>query len=321
MARKRDFVEEIFEKRQRANSLSKWGYISLLSLEKSISKIHEVDEDWLNYVPVRIVTILEVFFQEVVKELVDNGEPYSTNIFKVIEVNRFDSNLLKALHGQKITVGELTAHLLSLNRIEEIIALMDRLMDVPFKERISIISDRWKTEIKKEAPVPIIDDIERNIRTLEELVRIRHTIVHELTDITISSESASRYISEAYKFLVATNELVTETLYPNAPLTQTDMNIEASEDYSKERAKLRSFIAQLAKDMRNRYVDVDRIRRLFSVAQLWENLVAEMAEFESESAKGGTMQSQLYSMSASRLNSMFLKYLEKAYALDNRDMM
>ncbi len=98
----------------------------------------------------------------------DSGEPYNTNIFKSIEISRFDAALLKALHGQKITVGELRSHLLSLNRIEEIIGLMDRLMDMNFKDRISTVT----------------------IKTLEQLIQVRHTVVYEITDISVSAEEA-----------------------------------------------------------------------------------------------------------------------------------
>lgn len=313
MSKRRDYVEEIFEKRERAATLGKWSYTSLRYLSESIPVLEAADGKWLNYIPVRIVTIIEVFFQEVVKELVDSGEPYGTNIFKSIEVNKFDATLLKALHGQKITVGELTSHLLSLNRIDEIIGLMDRLTDLNFKDRISKIADRWKVEIRKNDSVPIIDDIEVNIKTLEELIRIRHTVVHELTDISISAKEAVRYISEAYKFLSATNELVTEILYPNAPLTQTDMNVVAGQDYQTAKWKLRSFVARLAKDLRAGNADSDRVRNLLKAMGTWETFVSEMASFESGSVQGGTMQPLVYATSARGLTDNLLKYFEGVF--------
>ncbi|CAG5074789.1 hypothetical protein DYBT9623_05477 [Dyadobacter sp. CECT 9623] len=319
MGKKRDYIEEIFEKRERAATLGKWSYTSLNFLSRSIPELDAADGNWLNYVPVKIVTMIEVFFQEVVKELVDSGEPYSTNIFKSIEVSKFDAALLKALHGRKITMGELTSHLLALNRIEEIIGLMDRLMDLKFKDRISTITDRWEIEINKKASVPIIDDIEGNIKTLEELIRVRHTVVHELTDISVSAKEALLYINEAHKFLSATNELVTETLYPNAPLTQTAMNIAAGQDYQASKSSLRLFVARLAKDLRAGYTDPDRVRSLLKAMRTWEIFVDQLATFESESVQGGTMQSQVYAMAAEGLTNNMLKYFEARFTAQYRE--
>ncbi|MGX5858278.1 hypothetical protein ACWKW6_31770 [Dyadobacter jiangsuensis] len=320
MAKKRDYLEEIFEKRARSRPLPRWDYTSLKYLAKALPELHTFEGNWLNFVPVRIMTTIEVVFRDVVKDLVDHGEPYSTNIFKVIEIGKFDANLLKALHGQKITIGEFTSHLISINRIDEIIGLMDRLMGIKFKDELSKTTDRWEVQVKRKRAVPIIEDINANIKTLEQLIADRHTIVHEITDLSISPTIALDYLSAAYSFLHATNELVSETLYPNAPLTQTDMNIAAGSDLEESRLKMRSFIIQLLRDLKARGAGRDRLRSLVKAFRYSEHFVREMANFERLLVEGGTMQSQVYAMTEKRLIDHLLVDFEDRYTQIYREL-
>jgi uncharacterized protein YecT (DUF1311 family) len=85
-------------------------------------------------------------------------------------------------------------------------------------------------------------------------------------------------------FVKASVELQSQTLYPDAPLTQTDMNIQAGKDLKKAKEELKELNAKLGS-----LIGRERAGEYQLVHQAWENFRDLTAEFQANEYKGGTI--------------------------------
>jgi hypothetical protein len=104
--------------------------------------------------------------------------------------------------------------------------------------------------------VPILGD--RNIwfPVLDDLFAERHIAAHEASrQQAITLSRAAKFVDVAVKFLRASYELFSNTLHPNCPLTQTDMNIAACASYSAARNELQQLITRVERRIDSQHPD------------------------------------------------------------------
>lgn len=93
----------------------------------------------------------------------------------------------------------------------------------------------------------------------------RHMVAHEASQrqaITLSQ--AAGFVDVAVKFLQASYELFSNTLHPNYPLTQMDMNMAAGESYSAADDELQQLISRVERRINGHHPDFkDRELQLF----------------------------------------------------------
>ena len=59
------------------------------------------------FIPIRLVTILEVFTRDWVTEIIDSGEPYTSRAADIVKGSlKIDFALAQALVGKQLTFGE-----------------------------------------------------------------------------------------------------------------------------------------------------------------------------------------------------------------------
>ena len=119
MTNKRDYVGEIEEIRGRTGP-SDWdnGITKLLFLITAASKLQTENAE-LAYYYVAAIAPIEVYFRWEIKRLIDSGDPRYLNNLKVDELPlKITHELLVAVHGKRITIGELVAHSVGLSNLE-----------------------------------------------------------------------------------------------------------------------------------------------------------------------------------------------------------
>jgi hypothetical protein len=115
----RDRIAELLSIRQRAGKYKRAP--SKFDLERlkdtwhnQLKGIDPTDE----LIPIRIVTILEVFLRHWIEALIDHGAPYVERASKLKVDVKYDFAIAHSLQGGSVSLGQLIAHSLSLSRIE-----------------------------------------------------------------------------------------------------------------------------------------------------------------------------------------------------------
>jgi len=127
----RDRIAELLSIRQRAGKYKRAP--SKFDLERlkdtwhnQLKGIDPTDE----LIPIRIVTILEVFLRHWIEELIDRGAPYVERAAKLKVDVKYDFAIARSLQGGSITLGLLIAHSLSFSQIESF-GVLGMLLAIP----------------------------------------------------------------------------------------------------------------------------------------------------------------------------------------------
>ncbi|MFL5284139.1 MAG: hypothetical protein ACJ8AW_24885 [Rhodopila sp.] len=95
------------------------------------------------FIPIRLVTILEVFTRNWVAEIIDSGEPYTSRAAEIVKGSlKIDFALAQALVGKQVTFGELVAHDIPVNGIGDIERVFSQLLDEPLFAHLDGVVDR-----------------------------------------------------------------------------------------------------------------------------------------------------------------------------------
>jgi hypothetical protein len=114
-----------------------------------------------DFIVIRLVTILEVATRGWISRLIDHGEPFVENAASLVHASglKFDYAITRAVHGERVTLGELVAHSISTNRLPEIERALSAVFGADIFRAIERTVDRWKHEIGGEPANPIISDL------------------------------------------------------------------------------------------------------------------------------------------------------------------
>lgn len=218
MARDRDFIAEIVEIRARhtdsSNRLAalvrRMDDLRFLAKEWLTDSWHGDDErcrfEALRYIPIALVASMEGWLRFAIRDLVDAGEPFSTNS-KGIQI-RFDHDLIMALAAQKLTAGEIISHFVSCNRIDDILGSLEKVSGIQFPQAmhsVNIGSEKnpWLiSEIYGEI-VPIVADT----------FRLRHIFAHEMApNEKVDPGTIVRRVGACQVFITACDRVLTDIL-------------------------------------------------------------------------------------------------------------
>ncbi len=272
-------------------------FVRLTAIRRSYERFDSANDELLRYYPIALAACLESWFRMAICKLVDSGEPYLGNARQILRREAFDYDILVGLHGQTITIGEVISHHPSISSLGHIIATMDSLMGENFHERVSEVHDRWKVEIEKQPNVPIVADIDETFRNVDRTFELRHIFCHETaTAIEVGCDEIERCIDHTATFLKASNELISQTLFPDAPLTQTDMNIASHEDYDKERESLDLLVETIAA-----VLSYERKKRFAAANEAWESFLEASVEIDGLEYEGGSIRPTVEALAATQL--------------------
>jgi uncharacterized protein YecT (DUF1311 family) len=228
---KRDYVFEIEEIRGRTGPHD-WdnGITKLLFLATSVEKLQQEDEA-LGYYPVAAVAALETYFRWEIKALIDSGDIRYLNRLRVDDLPlKITHELIIAVHGKRITIGELVAHSVRLSDLDEIDGTMGKLLGVGF---LDLVKDSRDPELRREhgenAP-SVIRNAGETFKCVKRTFELRHIICHEAhLSIPVTLGEVKRLCSSCYEFARASRYAIAHHQNPNAPLTLNEAYQASSE--------------------------------------------------------------------------------------------
>ncbi len=297
MSKTRDIIQEISDVRERrriGNAMAELP-LRLFALEQAFKNHGTSDAELVKYFPVALIACLEGYFRMAIKDLIDTGEPYLSNAEKPASSVKLDFSLLRAVYGKTVTVGEIVSHGVPLSSLKHIQAVFSSLLESDFLNGLRTVSDRWAHEVKGEPVTPILKNPDDVFADVAKTFKLRHIICHEIASAyEINLQEIEKCFESCVTFLRAADEFISQTLHPNAPLTQTDMNISAGESLANKRAELEDALASLREKL-----DSDEIKSLNESQQLWETYCDAWVNFVAgEREGGGTIWPLIYACAA-----------------------
>jgi hypothetical protein len=233
---------------------------------------------------------MEGYFKLAIKELIDSGEPFISNAEKEFTDTKINLAIFKAIHGKRITVGEFLSHNLAFSSLEEINKKLSALINMNFLEQVKTIHDRFDVEVRKLPQVAIIQNPDRTIKNTRKLFEIRHIICHELaTDFDVSISDIDEQFEDCLSFLKASEQLLSNVLYPNSPLTQSDINRESARQVEETKNIINDLLIQ-AKAI----LDKDEFQTFERSESIWKKFSESWAEVNSNNFKGGSISPSIH---------------------------
>jgi uncharacterized protein YecT (DUF1311 family) len=301
----RDRIAELQTMKQRAGGKYKRcpSYQDMVNLKSSWQANSQSFSELTALVPVRAVTLLEVFLRRWLERLIDKGAPYVERASKLNLNLKFDFPIAKGLQGGVVTFGELFAHSVSLSEMSSICSTFDKILDEDLFEAIRNTRNRWEERQNGRVGEPIIPDINAVRNSIARLLEVRHILVHEFplespsTDVELSS-----LVDNATLFLQAADEHFANLLFPNYPMTQAEMNNQAAHDYAACQDELEKICSQIKENTGREEID--------EVQKHWSAFRDAEAERQAQRHLGGTIRGMLYSLGAMNITMARIKELK-----------
>ena len=285
MANRHKLIEILEARESRTNNATAELSMRLIAIETAYEKCDTENKELLRYFPIALVACIESFFRQKIKELIDSGEPYLSKSQELMPNERLDFDILKGLYGKKITIGDVIAHSMSISKLAHIITPMNKLMEHIFKKKISQIHDRWAVEVEGNPKSSIIADVDETFKYVEKTFELRHIFCHETASrFEMNKNEIDKCFNHSIVFLKALDALIWQTLFPDAPLTQMEMNVAASKTYKKEKELLDSVL----EDALNVLSDKQKIK-FREANKAWNIFFQASVEIEGLRYEGGSI--------------------------------
>ena len=268
----RNRVAEIAEMKargQRGGTLLSYEIASLLHSWQQDHKTHESVAD---YFPIRAITLLEVFSRAWIADLVDHGAPYAERAVEISKGLKFDHDVVSAIQGSKITLGELVAHSVSLNSLEQVAYCLETLLADKF------IQSNWPETQEKER--------NRILASLSRLFEVRHILCHECPNVSpYGLDEVEPFLSSASKFSDRVSAQLNTELFGYPGISGYEMRARASNSFEANDAELSKDVATIRASC-----DSTRKRLLDRAQRAWLKFRIAQASFRGDFYRGGTFQ-------------------------------
>lgn len=323
---KRNLINEITAIKSRSEFNSRHDYNSRLNdikyaFRENLDYNGDFNKELLKYIPIATVACFEAFFRSVYKELIDFGQPFSDNVVKFNQAQnvKFDFDIVNAIQTKTVTVGEFISHILPCNNFEDINKNLSLLCSIDFIDQIKKTKRESISEHVNENSEQFIDNADQIIADLKRTFELRHIFCHEFaTNLSIDKNEILRCFSNAKLFLNRTNDFVWDLIYPNAPENQTDMNIQASDEFEQSENDLLILISTI-KEAKNENSDFDLNVELFDkTIEQWKIYRKTKAELDASIVEGGTMYPLLYASSLKATTKEKIDSLKNEFEIDLR---
>lgn len=282
---KRTIVDDILELKQRQGQ-SKVG-------ADLAWKIDDLDRSWINasqpedfadFVPIRLATILEIYIRATVRDLIDSDPKYLERSEALTRGIKLDFMMFKSLQGRRVSVGDIVSHSISVSSLEQILWICEELCP-GFRNKLPNSRELWIEDQELPCPPPpILSDVALVLKTIKRIFEVRHIVVHEM------AKERPYSIGEIPEFLTATKEFISatdwifvgETRGP-VPRSQMTMNMTAGERLELATRELEALLVSI------RPQDPGDASKLDAVQKAWEIFADADASFHAAEVEGGSM--------------------------------
>lgn len=317
MGIKRNIVTEIVQKRDRSDSRNYFGYSNKLNEINKVLEIETENEEFLKYIPVASIATLETFTRMLIKEIVDNGEPFLSNAIKSMrEQFYFDIEYLIDLNGKRVSIGEIFSHQVRLNKFSDLASIFEKLLGVKLIEGLTktnydelALSKKDSSHFKK--------NYNNYISSIESLFKARHIISHEFAnDVKIKKQDLSLWLNNLKIFMDATSFFVEKKLGKYIPYNQMGMNRYASKKYKKSKRELdllvKSIVSKNSRGSHKGFIESDVFKNSI---ENWEIYIEEYAKCLSNQMIGGSVYGFIHLTEKERLIRQMIDNLKDSFEI------
>lgn len=236
------------------------------------------NKEMLKYYPIAFAACIESYFRGAIKILIDSREDFLKNSRKLLNQQpKLDFDMMRKLQDE-ITVGDVVSLFISINNLENIQKSMSQIMGIDFFERLSKVHARQSSGVSAAAKDPVIEDREEVLRYVARTFELRNIFCHEsATGFDVDSEEISKCVKNSEIFLRASEELISQTLFPGKLTTEEEMNRAGERKYRKEKRDVDRLLTEAAK-----LLSGERKRKLKEASDAFDVFVGTSAEIELE---------------------------------------
>lgn len=173
-----------------------------------------------------------------------------------------------------ITLADLVAHAVGINKPENIITVLDKLKEKDFKKKINFMKKRWPTAILSESNNSNISDIHKAFKTLVKMIELRYIVTNEITHSHIKNQEKANYDDRINNFVSTLEEFINELLYNTTPITQIEINEYAEKLAVASIAKMGLRIKQIRTDISNPEV----LNQFDKSQKTWKKFIKQQAK-------------------------------------------
>lgn len=300
--KKRDLIQEIKSIKSRTEFYDRYDFSSRLKdIEDALDEFMHYNGDFnnelLKYIPISTIACFEAFFRSATKEIVDFGKPYSDNVanFNQSRNVKLDFEVVSAIQTKTFTVGEFVAHIISFNNFEDINSNLKTLFGKDFLKELKSYKKKISFEYKDYSKEEFRTKFDEVLVSVKRTYELRHIFCHEFaTNLKIDKDEILRNFKNCKFFLHHANNVIYDLLYPNAPMTQSEMNLEAQSKFElkeKELDTLVQFILSINNEDDFRYFDNDLFEESYNE---WKKYRDSVGKYRASLADGGSIHPLLY---------------------------
>jgi hypothetical protein len=324
-ALKRAVIEEIIDGRREKDRYTINTKLDELS---EILNKEDLPEELFKYFPVAIIACLETYFRAAIRDLVDYGSPYIDNCGKIKDL-KIDINILKAVQGKNITVGDFISHIIKISSLRQIDQTFSDLLGENFLEALPTATERIITNGETKSSKSDLSNNHREIyKDVEDLFNLRHKIAHEGgATVVLKKSKIQKYIKSVAKLFQATEIIIQNIYYPKGiPMTTYDMRMNASQEYDEVEKEIKRIVEAIKRALKKKEKDINKLfesieiepcsgsdyQDFSSLTKAWTNYKNSSANFISNLyARGGTAQPIFYVSEATELSKEILEKYKK----------
>ena len=312
-SQKRDVVQEIVNKYSsgelRKESISyRFQTIDKISTEL-YSRSDSGSNELCKYIPVAAIACLEWYFRLVYKELIDYGSPYTDNAGKLKDL-KFDFQIVKAIQGMTITLGDFIAHMLPLSRVDHVFGHMDTLLGNNFKNELIEFYCRENTDLNTSS-IDARQDFEEIVKSVHTLFELRHKYCHEISNFsqdTTDKELIMHSFTKMQRLIRITDGYIEYLLYPDTPKTQAEINVLVSSDLTEINKLLEKTLEESRVDL------TESQQQLFHKAQSdWLEYREAYSELKASFYEGGPIQPAIHGLTKIGITESRVKELKQLH--------
>jgi hypothetical protein len=316
---KRDMIQEITTIKDRNPPHGRMlFYFKLNALKNQFKEMGNKygDEELYKYIPIAIVACFETYFQELIAEIIDFGEPYSHNavLFNQTRNVRFDFEIVHAVKAEKITIGQFISHILPFNNLMDVQGNVTTLLGIDFLQNLKTYQSAAIREDINEASRQFKAEYDHAIKMLNRTYELRHIFCHEYaSNFKIDKTEILECLRIAELFLQQVSEFTQDFLYPGHPKTQAEINMRAYADYQAADEELQTLIAQVRDNEGGEQSFTFDPVIFDQMIGTWKIYRDQRAEAESLFCKGGTMYPCVRTGSQRRTTQAMIEELKSQY--------
>lgn len=243
------------------------------------------------FIPMRLVALMEGYFQELYSNIIDADVKYRRNFANLVKDVQFELPIIDSFEQNTITFGEYAAMLLPCNQLEDILNNISTLLD----------TNKLKDEFKDTSTLAVVKDI----------FNYRHIFCHEIAGIIrLEHEKILKMIDSASVFMKTVGGLVSGILYPQVPELTLDIIHEAQKDFEAKDKELHELINWLEEN-----VDFEYLGTNLDFMDVFEGYRKQRAEKVCEDYAGGSIYGYFYTQSMTETTEELINGLKKKYRL------